>query len=186
MICLPVRFGDKSKFKSLEVNFLVVDALMVYNAIIGRPTLHRVKAVVARTMKRREHYFIKRNGGYTSSSPPSSRSSSLDAPASASKGLIASSSAASPLDEGGINSTSLGSRPSAASKYRSFENSPARLARPCRDRRGCPSNLTDSPAPWPGLHQPQPSPTSAAAPSFRFRDPLDLPAASHSVSDIER
>ena len=46
MIRLPVHFGDKKKFKSLEVDFLVVDVATTYNVIIGRPTLHRVKAVV--------------------------------------------------------------------------------------------------------------------------------------------
>ena len=47
MIRLPVRFGDKTKFKSLEVDFLVVDVPAAYNVIIGQPTLHRVKAIVA-------------------------------------------------------------------------------------------------------------------------------------------
>ena len=46
MIRLLVRFGDKTKIKSLEVDFLVVDVPMAYNVIIRRPTLHRVKAVV--------------------------------------------------------------------------------------------------------------------------------------------
>ena len=44
---LPVRFGDKTCFRSLEVDFLVVDVPMTYNVILGRPTLHKVKAVVA-------------------------------------------------------------------------------------------------------------------------------------------
>ncbi|KAJ8445653.1 hypothetical protein Cgig2_009054 [Carnegiea gigantea] len=48
------------------------------------------------------------------------------------------------------------------------------------------SGLADSPAPWPRLHQPRPSPVDAVAPSFRFRGPLDLRAASHSVSNIEK
>jgi len=47
MIYLPVYFGDKSKSKSLEVDFLVVDVPMAYNVILGRPTLHKVKAVIA-------------------------------------------------------------------------------------------------------------------------------------------
>ncbi|KAJ8420551.1 hypothetical protein Cgig2_003510 [Carnegiea gigantea] len=41
MICLLVRFGDKTTFKSLEVDFLIVDVPTAYNIIIGRPTLHR-------------------------------------------------------------------------------------------------------------------------------------------------
>ncbi|KAJ8425281.1 hypothetical protein Cgig2_027583 [Carnegiea gigantea] len=40
MIHLPVHFGDKTKSKSLEVDFLVVDMPMAYNVILGRPTLH--------------------------------------------------------------------------------------------------------------------------------------------------
>ncbi|KAJ8438782.1 hypothetical protein Cgig2_009900 [Carnegiea gigantea] len=41
MIHLPVRFGDKLKVKNLEVDFLIVDVLTVYNVILGRPTLHK-------------------------------------------------------------------------------------------------------------------------------------------------
>ena len=44
---LPVRFGDKTRFRSLEVDFLVVDVPTAYNVILGRPTLHKAKAVVA-------------------------------------------------------------------------------------------------------------------------------------------
>jgi len=47
MICLPLRFGDKVKAKNLEVDFLVVDILTAYNIILGRPTFHKVKAVIA-------------------------------------------------------------------------------------------------------------------------------------------
>ena len=47
MIRLPVCFGNEAKVKTLEVDFLVVDVPMAYNVIIGPPTLHRVKAVVA-------------------------------------------------------------------------------------------------------------------------------------------
>ncbi|KAJ8421719.1 LOW QUALITY PROTEIN: hypothetical protein Cgig2_015073 [Carnegiea gigantea] len=90
MLHLLVCFGNKIKFKSLKVDFLVADVPTAYNVIIGRPTLHR------------------RDGDYTSGYPPSSCSSFSDAPASASKGLVASSPAASPSDEGGINSTSSG------------------------------------------------------------------------------
>ena len=44
MIRLPVRFGDKIKSKNLEVDFLVVDVPTAYNVILGRLTLHKVKA----------------------------------------------------------------------------------------------------------------------------------------------
>ena len=41
MIHLQVRFGDKTKSKSLEVGFLVIDVPMAYNVILGRPTLYK-------------------------------------------------------------------------------------------------------------------------------------------------
>ena len=47
MICLPARFGDKLKSKNLEIGFLIVDVLMAYNVILGHPTLHKVKVVIA-------------------------------------------------------------------------------------------------------------------------------------------
>ena len=47
MIHLPIRFGDKLKAKNLEVNFLVVDVPTSYNVILGCPTLHNMKAVIA-------------------------------------------------------------------------------------------------------------------------------------------
>jgi len=47
MIRLPVRFGDKLKSKNLEIDFFVVDVPTTYNVILGRPTLHKVKAVIA-------------------------------------------------------------------------------------------------------------------------------------------
>jgi len=47
MIGLPVCFGDKIKSKNLKVDFLVIDVPTAYNVILGRPTLHRVKAVIA-------------------------------------------------------------------------------------------------------------------------------------------
>ncbi|KAJ8423410.1 hypothetical protein Cgig2_020947 [Carnegiea gigantea] len=141
MILLPVRFGDKSKFKSLEVDFLVVDVPTAYNLIIGRPTLHRVKAVGDK--------------GYTSSSLLSSRSSSSDTPASASKGLAASSSAASPSDEGGINSTSSESRPSAAAHSRlSTKRSVSDIER----RAPLAVGTLQPPLPLRRRHQPWPSP----------------------------
>ncbi|KAJ8438305.1 hypothetical protein Cgig2_018785 [Carnegiea gigantea] len=177
MIRLLVRFGDKSKFKSLEV-----DVPTAYNIIIERPTLHRVKAVVA--------------PDYTWDSPSSSCPSSSDAPASASKGLVASSSAASPSNEGGIPPQDCGppqwpahARPQSAGRPQNTGRPKIHLqglARPCGGSRGRRSCLASSPTPWLRPHQPRPSPADAAALSFRFRGPLGLPATSHSISDIER
>ncbi|KAJ8424650.1 hypothetical protein Cgig2_016919 [Carnegiea gigantea] len=97
MIRLPVHFGDKTKSKSLEVDVLVVDVPTTYNVILWLPTLHK---------KRKE-----RARGHTSGSPPSSRSSSSEAPALASKGLVASSPASSPSAEGGITPPPQGHGP---------------------------------------------------------------------------
>jgi len=47
MIRLSLHFGDKLKARYLEVDFLVVDVPMAYNVILGRPTLHKVKAIIA-------------------------------------------------------------------------------------------------------------------------------------------
>jgi len=46
IIRLPTRFSDKLKAKNLEVDFLVVDIPTAYNVILGRPTLHKVKAII--------------------------------------------------------------------------------------------------------------------------------------------
>ncbi|KAJ8429898.1 hypothetical protein Cgig2_008783 [Carnegiea gigantea] len=43
----PSTFGDKTKVRNLEVDFLVVDVLTTYNVILGRPILHKVKVVIA-------------------------------------------------------------------------------------------------------------------------------------------
>ncbi|KAJ8424602.1 hypothetical protein Cgig2_011529 [Carnegiea gigantea] len=50
MIRLPLRFGNKVKEKNLEVDFLVVDVPTAYNVILGRPTLHIVKAIYCRLL----------------------------------------------------------------------------------------------------------------------------------------
>jgi len=47
IIHLSVRFGDKLKSKNLEVDFLIVNVPTAYNVILGHPTLHKVKAVIA-------------------------------------------------------------------------------------------------------------------------------------------
>ncbi|KAJ8427296.1 hypothetical protein Cgig2_002208 [Carnegiea gigantea] len=138
-----VRFGDKTKFKSLEVDFLVVDVPMTYNG----------------------------DGDYTSGSPPSSCLSSSDVPASASKGLVASSLVASPSDKGGINSTSSGSWPSTAVYSRSST------------KRRCRCGLAGSPAPWlPGLDRISRSLLQQTLKLIL----LGLPAASYSISSIGR
>ncbi|KAJ8433412.1 LOW QUALITY PROTEIN: hypothetical protein Cgig2_026676 [Carnegiea gigantea] len=197
MIRLSVCFGDKNKFKNLEVDFLVVDVPTTYNVIVGWPTLHRVKAVPLPKQKMKTNINKKGDGDYTSGLPPSSCPSSSDAPASASRGLVASSSAASPSDKGGIDSTSSGSRPFAATRSRSStKHRPQNtgrsqihlqgLARLCGGIQGCRSGLAGSPPPWLRPHQPRPSPADAAALSSRSRGPLGPPVASYSVSGIGR
>ncbi|KAJ8427765.1 hypothetical protein Cgig2_024309 [Carnegiea gigantea] len=47
MFRLPLYFGEKGNAKNLEVDFLVVDISTAYNIILGRPTLHKVKAIIA-------------------------------------------------------------------------------------------------------------------------------------------
>ncbi|KAJ8421917.1 LOW QUALITY PROTEIN: hypothetical protein Cgig2_021606 [Carnegiea gigantea] len=47
MIHLPLRLGDKVKARNLEVEFLVVDIPTAYNVILRRPTLHKLKDVIA-------------------------------------------------------------------------------------------------------------------------------------------
>ncbi|KAJ8434797.1 hypothetical protein Cgig2_033747 [Carnegiea gigantea] len=96
-------------------------------------------------------------------SPLSSRPSSSEAPASASKGLVATSHAPSPSPEGGINSTSSGSRPSSSARWRlSTLASP----RPCADTLRYRHGPIDSLAPWleqpfQPLRSPQPWPLKA-------------------------
>lgn len=46
-IKLPVRRGERGKGRSLPVNFLVVNIPLPYNAIVGRPTLNKVKAAIS-------------------------------------------------------------------------------------------------------------------------------------------
>ncbi|RRT67460.1 hypothetical protein B296_00015549 [Ensete ventricosum] len=44
---LLVTFGDEPRTKTLMVHFMVVDLPSAYNAIIGRPTLNKLRAVVS-------------------------------------------------------------------------------------------------------------------------------------------
>ncbi|KAJ8449496.1 hypothetical protein Cgig2_002293 [Carnegiea gigantea] len=178
MIRLSVHCGDKIKSRSLEVDFVIVDVPTAYNVILGRPTLH----------KRGEEKTAGRD--YTSGSPPSSCSSPSEAPALASRGLVASSSTTSPSVKGGIKSTSSRSRPFAAARSRSstkprnnghLETRWQGSAQPCRGILGCQSDLAVSPPPWLGPHQPQPSPADAAALSCQPHRPPDPPAVFRST-----
>jgi len=47
MIHLPLHFGDKLRARNLEVDSQVVGVPTTYNIILGRPTLHKVKAGIA-------------------------------------------------------------------------------------------------------------------------------------------
>ncbi|KAJ8452456.1 LOW QUALITY PROTEIN: hypothetical protein Cgig2_000045 [Carnegiea gigantea] len=105
MIHLPILFGDKLKAKNLEVDFLLIGVPTAYNVILGCLTLHKPLKIKRKEKKKKE-----KERGYTLGSPLSSRPSPSEAPASASKGLVASSPAPSPSLKGGINSTSSGSR----------------------------------------------------------------------------
>jgi len=44
---LAVQIGEKDNSGTVDVTFLMVDVLMAYNVIIGRPILSAVKAVIA-------------------------------------------------------------------------------------------------------------------------------------------
>ncbi|RZS28979.1 hypothetical protein BHM03_00062638 [Ensete ventricosum] len=44
---IPVTFGGEPRSKTLMVSFMVVKLPSAYNAIIERPTLNRLKAVVS-------------------------------------------------------------------------------------------------------------------------------------------
>ncbi|XP_056688903.1 uncharacterized protein [Spinacia oleracea] len=46
VITLPVRIRDRKNGRKMDVNFLIVKDLTVYNVILGRPTLNKIKAVV--------------------------------------------------------------------------------------------------------------------------------------------
>ncbi|XP_065011504.1 uncharacterized protein LOC135640723 [Musa acuminata AAA Group] len=71
-ITLPLTLGTPSKSKTVMTTFLVVDLPTAYNAILGRPTLNKVRAVVStyyRTVK-----FPTREGvGEVTGSPQESR-----------------------------------------------------------------------------------------------------------------
>ncbi|KAJ8435422.1 LOW QUALITY PROTEIN: hypothetical protein Cgig2_001074 [Carnegiea gigantea] len=179
MIRLPVRFGDKSKFKSLEADFLVVDVPTAYNVIIGWPTLHRVKAEVKATMNKRGWGLHVGLSAVLTTSLLRHTSLSFQRIG----GLVLSNFT---LRRRGDKFHLLGIaalhsslfafvHKAQALKYQSSENSPARVSKTLRGR---PSGLVDSPAPWPGLHQSWPSPADAAS---LFHSPLGPPGASHNA-----
>ncbi|KAJ8427141.1 hypothetical protein Cgig2_030951 [Carnegiea gigantea] len=45
-IYLPLQFGDKTKSRNLDVDFLVADIPIAYNVILGCPTWHIIKAII--------------------------------------------------------------------------------------------------------------------------------------------
>ncbi|KAJ8420599.1 hypothetical protein Cgig2_020755 [Carnegiea gigantea] len=109
VIHLPLCFEDEVKEKNSEVDFLAVDVPRAYNIILGRPTLHKVKARKGDSDIRKQK--IKTRVGYTSSSPslsppPSSTApwpSSSEVPASPSEGVVPSSLRSSPSTKGERN-----------------------------------------------------------------------------------
>ncbi|KAJ8419878.1 LOW QUALITY PROTEIN: hypothetical protein Cgig2_007494 [Carnegiea gigantea] len=51
------QLRSTQQFKSLEIDFLVVNVPTTYNVIIGRPTLHRVKTVAAPMRQNKTQFF---------------------------------------------------------------------------------------------------------------------------------
>ena len=47
MIELPVLMGTHPQQASVITNFIVVEALLAYNVILGRPTLNQAQAIVS-------------------------------------------------------------------------------------------------------------------------------------------
>ncbi|KAJ8423699.1 hypothetical protein Cgig2_003383 [Carnegiea gigantea] len=138
MIRLPICFGDKLKSKNLEVDLLVVDAPTAYNMVLGRPTLHKKKE---QGKKRR----VTRQALHYPHNPPPQKPRPRHL-------------------RGGINSTSLGSRPSFSARWRSSTYYPLKIPEPvssrlCVNTPRYRHNPTDSLAPWP-------------APPFQPRRPL--------------
>ncbi|KAJ8433465.1 hypothetical protein Cgig2_014506 [Carnegiea gigantea] len=196
MIRLPVRFDDKNKFESLEVDFLLVDVPTAYNVIIKRPTLHRVNAVYetrqnttlySHYRNRKSENKHKQNRGmgtthrvfhHPRALPPRTHWPQLlkdwwprpQQPHPRTK-----------EDRGPLQRLAHACPQSAGRPHNT-----GRLARPYGGIRGRQSGLASSPTPWLGPHQPWPSPADAVSLSFQCRNPLGSPVASHNVSDIER
>ncbi len=58
IVTLPITVGTHPKTISKTVDFLVVNCPSTYNAIIGRPTLNRLRAVTSTY-----HFLLKLNMG---------------------------------------------------------------------------------------------------------------------------
>ncbi|KAJ8421674.1 hypothetical protein Cgig2_004471 [Carnegiea gigantea] len=131
MIHLLVRFGDRNKFKSLEVDFLVVDHNLLQSFLktkakigtseIGERGLHVGLSIVLAP-------FLL---GCTSFSFQRDRS---------------------PLQQPVRAHPQSPDRPQNTGH---LKIRPQESARPCGGRRGRPSGLADSPAPWLGQHRPR-------------------------------
>ncbi|RRT49616.1 hypothetical protein B296_00005727 [Ensete ventricosum] len=69
---IPITFGGEPRSKTLMVPFMVVKLPSAYNAIIGRPTLNRLKAVVS-TYHRLLKFSTRAGVGEVRSDPRESR-----------------------------------------------------------------------------------------------------------------
>ncbi|KAJ8421184.1 LOW QUALITY PROTEIN: hypothetical protein Cgig2_011312 [Carnegiea gigantea] len=150
------RLAWKTKSKSLEVDFLVVDVPTTYNVILVRPTLCKGREEKIRRVTRRalhHHHAL----------PPQKPRPRLLG------GCI--------LALGGrrdklhlLKVTALNGGPLAL-----IHVVEAGSSGPCVGTRGCRCGLAGSPAPYLGLHQPRPSPVDAAAPSSQPHVRLNQP-----------
>ncbi|RWV80394.1 hypothetical protein GW17_00058349 [Ensete ventricosum] len=70
---IPVTFGGEPRSKTLMVLFMVVKLPSAYNAIIGRPTLNRLKVVVILTYHRLLKFSTRAGVGEVRSDPRESR-----------------------------------------------------------------------------------------------------------------
>ncbi|RWW75019.1 hypothetical protein BHE74_00016990 [Ensete ventricosum] len=72
MMTLPLTIGEEPRTKTLMVVFMVVDPPSTYNAIIGQPTLNRLRAVVS-TFHRSMKFLTNAGVGEARSDPRESR-----------------------------------------------------------------------------------------------------------------
>ncbi|RZS27555.1 hypothetical protein BHM03_00061048 [Ensete ventricosum] len=69
---IPITFGGEPRSKTLMVSFMMVKLQSAYNAIIGRPTLNRLKAVIS-TYHRLLKFSTRAGVGEVRSDPRESR-----------------------------------------------------------------------------------------------------------------